>query len=99
MNSYTECQTTLERNRDQLEALLGKSGYTTSYFPDRLVSFLGRLGKGAMNWLTTGTMPRVSKTMQGDLETWKVFDPVADQTLYFDDEDALRVWMDTRYYQ
>lgn len=99
MNSYTEYQATLEQNRDQLEVLLRKSDDTTSYFPNRLVGFLSRVGQTVMNWLTAGTMPRVSRTMQGELEVWKVFDPISERTLYFDDENALRVWMDTRYYE
>ena len=29
---------------------------------------------------------------------WRVFDPMTEQTVYFDSEEAVRVWLDRRYY-
>lgn len=97
MNSYTE-QSALLEHRQRLDRLVNPS-YTTAYHPSQLGKLLQRLGQSFTNWLTTGSMPRVSRELQGDTEVWKVYDPFSNATRYFDQENDLRVWMEARYYQ
>jgi len=98
MNSYTDNSTLLQRQRDRLEALLNRPTYT-AYHPTRIIPLVGRLGKSIVNWMTTGSMPQISKEMQGETEVWRVYDPIAHRTLYFDREETVRAWMDQRYYE
>lgn len=99
MNSYTDRSVGLEHHRSRLEALIGRTDYTTAYHPKQLGVLLSRVADGVMHWLTTGSMPKISKEMQGETEVWRVYDPVSNRTRYFDNEDGLRVWMEERYYQ
>ncbi|NER79578.1 MAG: hypothetical protein F6K42_08335 [Leptolyngbya sp. SIO1D8] len=97
--SYTNSSKTnlLDLQREHLELLLDQST-NTAYRPGRLSGVLKQLGQNLVHWLTTGSMPQISKQVQGDTEVWKVHDPVVNRTLYFDHEDALRSWLDKRYY-
>lgn len=99
MNSFTDRSTLLEHRRSRLEALVGRSNYITAYHPSQLSRLFSHMFSGIVDWLTKGSMPHISKTMQGDTEVWKVYDPVSNRTLYFEQENALRVWMEERYYQ
>jgi hypothetical protein len=98
MNSYTGRSAALEPRHSQLDVLVSRTAYTTAYHPRHLGTLLARIGKHVMHWLTTGSLPRITKTMQGDTEVWKVYDPITNRTHYFDDEADLRVWMEERYY-
>ena len=95
MNSYTNNSTP----HGNFGTLVGRSEYVTAYHPRQFKRLLRRATDAFAHWLTTGSMPRISKAMQGDTEVWKVYDPVSNQTLYFDQENSLRVWMEERYYQ
>jgi len=97
MNTYTEKSALLEHRR-RLDRLVNPS-YTTAYHPSQLGKLLRRCSQSFMDWLTTGSLPRVSKVMQGDIEVWKVYDPITNGTRYFDHENDLRIWMEQRYYQ
>jgi len=99
MHSYTEKSALLERRRHHLESLVNQTDYITAYHPSQLGRLLNLLEERFMNWLTTGSMPRVSKALQGDAEVWKVYDPIANRTRYFAEENDLRIWMEARYYQ
>jgi hypothetical protein len=99
MNSYTHHTTPLHHQRGGLETLVRQPDYTTAYHPARLGNLLAAVGQRLTNWLTTGSMPHISKKVRGTTEVWRVYDPVADRTLYFDQEEPLRAWMETRYYQ
>lgn len=98
MNSYTEQSTLLERRHHRFAAFVNPA-YTTAYHPSQLGKLLGRLSHRLMQWLTTGSMPRVTKEMQGDTEVWKVYDPISHVTRHFVEENDLRIWMEARYYQ
>jgi hypothetical protein len=98
MNSYTDHSTALEQRHHPLNTLVARNAYITAYHPRHLGTLLAKVGQGLMHWLTTGSLPRIAKTQQGDIEIWKVYDPMSNQTRYFDDEDTLRVWMEERYY-
>ncbi|WP_204138190.1 hypothetical protein [Halomicronema sp. CCY15110] len=99
MHSYTDNSTQFHSRSHGLGALIGRPRYETAYHPRQLGRLLSRTSQGLVHWLTTGSMPRVSKEMKGDTEFWRVYDPVSHSTRYFDHEDALRVWMEARYYQ
>ncbi|MEM9118660.1 MAG: hypothetical protein AAGD09_12365 [Cyanobacteria bacterium P01_F01_bin.56] len=99
MNTYTKNSALFHPSRHGLSAIVNRWQHTTAYHPGQLGQLLNRIGQGVMNWLTTGSLPRVSKTIQGDTEVWKVYDPVSNSTRYFEQELALRVWMEERYYQ
>lgn len=100
MNSYTKSShpTLLDLQRQRFEVLLHHPT-NSAYRPGRLTALFKQMGQSLVQWMTTGAMPQISKSIQGDTEVWKVYDPVVNRTLYFDHEDALRVWMDKRYYQ
>lgn len=100
MHSYpnSSSATLLEIQRQRLEILLDYPA-GTAYQPSRVGKFLLKFGQGLVHWLTNGDMPKVSKFTQGDIEVWKVYDPVISQALYFDNEVELRIWMEQRYYQ
>ncbi len=98
MHTYTE-RAKLFRPAHGFDTFIGRSQYQTAYHPSQLGRLLSRASQSLVNWLTTGSMPRVSKQMQGDTLVWKVYDPVSHCTRYFEHEDALRVWMEARYYQ
>ncbi|HEY9888201.1 MAG TPA: hypothetical protein V6D02_07350 [Candidatus Obscuribacterales bacterium] len=91
MNSYT--------NGATFDALQGHGNYITAYHPSHLVTALHQALNHFVNWLTAGSMPHISKVVRGNTETWKVYDPTVGRTLYFVQEDDLRVWMEERYYQ
>jgi hypothetical protein len=103
MHRYTDNSNLSDARSHGASTLMGRPSYVTAYHP----SHLGRLlkpvlqpvGQGLMHWLTGGTMPQVSKEIQGNTEVWKVYDPAAHRTRVFDDIDGLRVWMEARYYQ
>ncbi len=99
MQSYTNHPISLEHHRQRLESLVQESSYVTAYHPKQVTSLFTRAMQGLTQWLTTGNMPRISKAMQGDREVWKVYDPISAQTQYFEEENALRAWMEQRYYQ
>ena len=101
MDSYTKTpnKTLLDLQRERLEALLLNHPTNTAYRPGRLGQLLSQLGQRLVHWLADGSTPKISKRTNGDTEVWKVYDPVADRTLYFDQEDAVRIWIDERHYQ
>ncbi|MGF1460872.1 MAG: hypothetical protein ACFBSG_17820 [Leptolyngbyaceae cyanobacterium] len=99
MHSYTEKSARLEQHRRQLEALVNPPIETTAYHPNRLGQLINRMGKSLVNWLTASPAPQVSKQIQGDVEVWRVYDPISNRTAFFDDEASLRVWMENRYNQ
>lgn len=99
MNSYTEKSALLERHHRRLAALINHPTYTTAYHPSHLGRLLNLAAHNLSEWLTNGSMPRVSKAHQSGKEVWKVYDPMANRTRYFEQEEALRVWMEERYYQ
>lgn len=99
MNSYTGRSALLNRQRDRFETLIGRSDYVTAYHPKHVGRLFTQLGTGVINWLTVGSMPRISKQAQGEAEVWKAYDPVTNRTAYFDSENDLRIWIEERYYQ
>lgn len=100
MNSYTHKNPALEQHRSRLESIINRSdGYKTAYHPGQLKQLFSRLGQSLVRWLTDGAMPRITETVQGDTVVWRVYDPTSHQTHYFDEENALRIWLETRYYQ
>jgi hypothetical protein len=60
---------------------------------------VGKLGHTVTEWLAQGTEPRITHTVTGDNEIWKVYDPTLERTLYFSHEDEVRAWLDQRFYQ
>jgi hypothetical protein len=65
------------------------------------------------NWLTTvrkllsRLLERISERLEPQVSlrrdrsgaiVWQVYDPMTEQNSYFDSEDAVRVWLDQRYY-
>ncbi|MEM6521141.1 MAG: hypothetical protein AAF892_15355 [Cyanobacteria bacterium P01_D01_bin.71] len=100
MNSYTHKNLSVEQHRSRLETLINRSdSYITAYHPGQLRRLLSHWGQTLVCWLTNGTMPRISKTVQGDTTVWKAYDPISHQTHYFHQENALRIWLEERYYQ
>ena len=99
MNTYTDRSMRLDHHRHHLETLIGNSDYVTAYHPKQLGTRFNQVIDGVMNWLTAGSMPRISKRIHGEAEVWKVYDPATHRTLYFDQEGALRIWLEERYYQ
>ena len=99
MNIYTHHSTVVDRQRQDLEVLIGRTehDYTTAYHPRHLIKLLAQFGKGVVNWLTAGSLPRVSKEFRGNREIWTVYDPMLERTLRFDDESGLRAWIEDRY--
>ncbi|MEM9003049.1 MAG: hypothetical protein AAGE59_05905 [Cyanobacteria bacterium P01_F01_bin.86] len=100
MNSYSKPSnaTLLDLQRQHLEELLNHST-NTAYSWGRLRQLLAQLGAGMANWLTNGSMPKVSIHKRGGVEFWRVYDPMAKTALQFDNEDALRIWLEQRYYR
>jgi len=64
MHSFTDHSTLLEHRRSRLEALVGRSDYITAYHPSQLSRLFSHLFSGMVDWLTQGSMPHISKTMQ-----------------------------------
>ncbi|MGF1522980.1 MAG: hypothetical protein ACFBSF_11755 [Leptolyngbyaceae cyanobacterium] len=100
MNSYSKPSNVilLDLQRQRLEATLSHSTQT-AYRPGRIRELFTWLGTSIVNWLTTGSQPKVSKHVQGDAEFWRVYDPISKHALQFDNEDMLRTWMEQRYYR
>lgn len=99
MNSYSKSANAalLNRQRQHLEVLLDSSTGTT-YQPSRVRQLISQLGQTLVHWLAPDSTPRISKSAHGDVEVWRVYDPVTSKTLHFSHEDALRVWLEGRYY-
>lgn len=100
MNSYTKPSnvTLLDLQRQRLEQVFTYSTQNV-YRLGRIRELFAWLGNGAVNWLTTGSQPKVSKQVRGDVEFWRVYDPISKHALQFDNEDMLRTWMEQRYYR
>lgn len=87
----------LDLQRHRLEILLD-TPTKNLYRPSRLATTVRRLSQGLVHWLTEGSTPRITKQVHGGIETWRVYDPVGDRTVYFSHEDSLRTWLEQRYY-
>lgn len=90
-------QKLLDQQRKKLESAL-QSG-KTAHRPTNVNRAMKHASHSLVHWLTNGSMPQVTKEYQGEIELWKVYDPLTKKTLYFDHESALRTWMDQRYYR
>lgn len=99
MHSYTNHSNFFKRLHRRSDTLVGQADYITVYHPRQLKVLLDHVADSLTQWLTNGSMPRISKALRHGTEVWKVYDPCSSQTLYFDEEDSLRVWMEERYYQ
>ncbi|MGD1860696.1 MAG: hypothetical protein ACFB0E_12090 [Leptolyngbyaceae cyanobacterium] len=100
MNSYTHKNLAIEQQRSRLEGIINRSNsYKTAYHPSQLKQLVSHWGQSLIRWLTAGAMPRITKTMQGNVTVWRVYDPTSHQTHYFDQENDLRIWLEKRYYQ
>lgn len=99
MNSYTRSSSTtlLDLQRRRFDLLLNHPTNTV-YHPNRLGQLLQQLSQTLAHWLTSGSMPKISKQIQGDAEVWRVYDPVINRTSYFLHEEDLRTWLEQRYY-
>jgi hypothetical protein len=100
MNLFTQSAspTLLDLQRQRLEILIDSPGHS-AYRPGRLTQLLQKALHTLLQRLTPGDAPRIAKIHQGDVEVWRVYDPISDRTLTFDDEGDLRVWLEQRYYQ
>ena len=100
MNSFTHNTGSLvERQRQQLERTFRQETQQTVYDPSRLLHLLSRAGQAMVHWLTAGDAPRIRLITQGDVQVWRVYDPVDNRTHYFDQEADVRDWLDQRFYQ
>jgi len=100
MNSFThETNTRLEQQRQQLETLIRQSKCETVYRPSRFQRFWSRLISTVVHRLTAGNEPRISHKIVGEVEVWKVYDPVDCSLHAFTDETEVRAWIDQRYSQ
>ncbi|MEM9483776.1 MAG: hypothetical protein AAGA83_08805 [Cyanobacteria bacterium P01_F01_bin.116] len=52
-----------------------------------------------MNFFTGSSDLIITQYAQGNIQTWQVYDSLTDQTLYFDQEETLRSWIDQHYNQ
>ncbi|MEM1290049.1 MAG: hypothetical protein AAGH67_01045 [Cyanobacteria bacterium P01_H01_bin.162] len=97
MNTYTQPSNLLDQRHTSFASLIHPANYTTAYHPNSLGHLFHHLAEQTVNWLTAGAMPRISRTTKNGAEVWRVYDPTSNQTLYFAQENALRVWMEERY--
>ena len=97
MNTYTQPSNLLDQRHTSFASLIHPANYTTAYHPNSLGHLFRHLAEQTVNWLTAGAMPRISRTTKNGGEVWRVYDPTSNQTLYFAQENSLRVWMEERY--
>lgn len=51
-------------------------------------------------WHSTSGEPRVQKRTDGSGKVyWRVYDPIRDHTVRFDDEQKMLIWLDERHYR
>jgi hypothetical protein len=99
MNSFThDSHALLEEHPQHLQAPLQQHPEQTITQPSRVRRFFDQISQSAWQWLTQGNTPRISRFIQGDVEVWKVYDPINNRTLCFTDEDEVRAWLERRYY-
>lgn len=93
MNSTPYSNYDLERQRQQLEALVRPQPTAP------LRQTLLRLGQACFGWLLPTHGPRIQQRQQNGCVYWTAHDPVTSQTQRFYSEDDLRIWLEGRYYQ
>lgn len=70
-----------------------------SHKPSRWLAVIKNVLSRMQNTMAEPPEPQVKlRRDRSGAEIWQVFDPMTEQTLYFDSEEAVRVWFDRRYY-
>ncbi|HEY9735948.1 MAG TPA: hypothetical protein V6D06_06680, partial [Trichocoleus sp.] len=58
-----------------------------------------RLLEALLNTLAPSQQPRVSCFERHGQTFWSVYDPISRKTEQLDSEEAVRIWLERRYYQ
>ena len=80
-----------------IETLIQSNKLT--FYTHHSATFIKRLGCGLVNFLTGGSGLIITQYHQGNIQTWQVYDSLTDKTLYFEQEEALRIWIEQHYNQ
>lgn len=88
----------LDQKRSSLGPALRQRNYKTDYHPSRLMQLLAKSLTAVMHWLTAGNELRISRRTVGNIEVWKVYDPMNNSVHSFTTENDLRSWLEQRYY-
>ncbi|MDA0673820.1 MAG: hypothetical protein O3C67_08985 [Cyanobacteria bacterium] len=97
MNSYT-ARTLLDQQRQRLENCLRQSDQSINNGLNPLPVILQQWGQQMVAWLTQGDQPRIHRQQRGDVQVWRVYDPVDNQTRYFTEEAEVRTWLEQRFH-
>ena len=100
MNSYGRCpnQTKLDIERNKLERLFDQSR-ALRYRRAKLLLGLKQIGSFLLKALTQTDEPRIWVSSRSREKRWCAYDPFTNRSVSFDSEEALRVWLEQRYYQ
>lgn len=72
---------------------------TLAFYTHQSANLVKRLGCSLMNFFTGSSDLIITQYAQGNIQTWQVYDSLTDQTLYFEQEETLRSWIDQHYNQ
>jgi hypothetical protein len=100
MDSFTRNNSPLiEQQRQRLETLFYQGVSSSEPRGKRWQLLLNQAATALVHWLTAGDAPRINRTLIGETEIWKVYDPVDQRTYYFAHENEVREWLDQRFNQ
>lgn len=85
------------RHSDPLENSLYSAQSESRMF--KVWTWIGQASRFLVNQLVRRNEPKIHQTInrQGTA-SWKVYDPITEQTSYFDSEQNVRQWIENRYY-
>lgn len=88
----------LDAQRRSLEVLVNQPK-AVSLVKVRLQQALTVLGRGFVNHFAATAEPRIYSRQRGGKTVWHAYDPITQRRQQFSSEEALRCWLDQRYYQ
>ncbi|NJL87929.1 MAG: hypothetical protein HC886_21235 [Leptolyngbyaceae cyanobacterium SM1_1_3] len=99
MTGYTRYthESQLDLNRKQLEKTLSRPQPRPAQ--NAIAQLLAQAGTTLLNLMTHGDQPRISVREVNGAEIWHAYDPVSNRRAVFNSEEALRSWLEDRYYQ
>ena len=98
MNSSTHYSNTLEQQRQRFEQLVQQPQQPTAA-ANPFVHNLIRLGDRLMRFFTADHQVRIWQRTRNGRPVWFAYDPMTNQKRQFFNEQDVRNWLDTRYYE
>jgi hypothetical protein len=99
MNSTTNFSNNFDLQRQRFEQLIQQEATSTtrqkSAFSQALINF----GSRVVNFLTGEPEIRIWQKTRNGHSVWFAYDPITDKKQRFDSEEAVRQWLECRYYE